>query len=148
MLWDTWIVNVSWMSLKIKVKGLGSEGYICRLDILHLGYNPFTNHVLTSWDILVPWILDWRIPGVTSAPSPHVGPLRDVLNEPTTRFNSCGTSGNTWTSAVSGYFPRKINKSPLKKWCLEEYCTFFLGWSLFRGELLNSRGVTKNTPGN
>ena len=33
---------------------LGSVGYNPNIFHLELGYNPFTNHLLTSWDILVP----------------------------------------------------------------------------------------------
>ena len=41
----------AWMSQE--VKRLGSVGYNPNITHLQVGYNPFTNHGLTSWDIQV-----------------------------------------------------------------------------------------------
>ena len=147
MLWDTWIANVSWMSQEVRIKGLGSVGYICRLNILHLGYDPFTNHVLTSWDILVTWILYWQIPGVPSAPSPHVGPSEMCWTNPllvSTPVVDLVTPEDLQCQGT----PPKINKSHLKRWCLEEYCTFFFGMVPFQGRAVKLQGCKLYTSGN
>ena len=140
MLWDTWIANVSWMSQEVRIKGLGSVGYICRLNILHLGYDPFTNHVLTSWDILVTWILYWQIPGVPSAPSPHVGPSEMCWTNPllvSTPVVDLVTPEDLQCQGT----PRKLTNRTWKDDAWKSTVLSFLGWSLFRGELLNFRGV-------
>ncbi len=46
--------KLTWMSQEVS-KRLGSVGYSSpNIHHLEVGYNPFTNHLLSFWDILVP----------------------------------------------------------------------------------------------
>ena len=39
--------------LEVRINGLGSMGYNLLINGVYWGYNPLTNHLLTSWDIQV-----------------------------------------------------------------------------------------------